>query len=153
MTHAQIMFTLCTCAAMGRKEWLWAAGNWAECPCEFLSMSKRVNKWVDWDIRRRERDWGGRCWTLWASHEAEREGDDCVRGEGAIRLNEWLLSDQKCTLWKCPVYREGPCDHRPSSLEASMWSQTSWPTTKGSHCVATSPPIQQLSSRSANKHN
>lgn len=77
----------------------------------FLSMSKRVTKLVDGETHEREGDCGGRRWTLWESREAWNKGDDCVRSEGAICLIEWLLlSDQKCTSWKCSIQREGPCD-------------------------------------------
>ncbi len=144
--------TLCTCAAVGRKEWFWAAGK-LSVPVSFgLWARKWISEWTEVSGGEKEIGEGGAGLCEQAMKRKVRVMT--VLGvEGAIRLNEWLLSDRKCTSWKCPVYREGPCDHRPSSLEASVWSQTSWPTTKGSHCVATSPPIQQLSSKSANKHN
>lgn len=113
MTHAQIVFTLCTCAAMGRKERLWAAGNWVECPCDFLSMSKKANKWADWHIRRRERDWGGRRWTLWASHEAEKG-------------RWWLYQRWGCrpSKWVTPVWSKVHIVEVHCLPGRYMWSQT-----------------------------
>lgn len=95
------MFTLCTCATVGRKESLWAAGDWDECPCEFLSLSEEVSGPRYEEKRKR----------LWSEAlDCERalkwkgKGDDCIRSEGAILLNEWLSPNQKwevrCLPWE-----------------------------------------------------
>lgn len=78
--HWQIMFTLCACVVFLKKRKtltlaLGELGNWFECPCEFLYISKRA-----------ERERKG-LFLVFANKPWGR--NDPVRVEGIISLNEW----------------------------------------------------------------
>lgn len=53
----------------------------------FCIVQKRVTEWTE--THETGGDRGQAYWTLRASHEAEKEGDEFIRGESANCLNEF----------------------------------------------------------------